>query len=72
METKIIYFVHGITTDNVYKLCSGWKKTMLNVIGRVQAENLGNISRKRGDKFDLIFNSDLKRAVESSNIAFLK
>lgn len=25
METKIIYFVHGTTTDNADKLCSGWK-----------------------------------------------
>lgn len=70
METKIMYFVHGTTADNAAKLCSGWKETMLNDLGREQAENLGNVSRKRGDKFDVIFTSDLKRAVESSNIAF--
>ena len=70
METKIIYFVHGTTTDNASKLCSGWKEAELNVLGREQAENLGNVSRKRGDKFDVIFTSDLKRAIESSNIAF--
>ena len=67
---KIMYFVHGTTTDNVAKLCSGWKEAMLNDLGREQAENLGNISRERGDKFDIMFTSDLKRAVESSNIAF--
>ena len=27
---KIIYFVHGTTTDNASKLCSGWKEAMLN------------------------------------------
>lgn len=70
MELKIIYFVHGTTTDNASKLCSGWKEALLNDLGREQAENLGNISRKRKDEFDLIFTSDLKRAVESSNIAF--
>ena len=27
---KIIYFVHGTTTDNANKLCSSWKEAMLN------------------------------------------
>ncbi len=67
---KIIYFVPGTTTDNAAKLCSGWKEAMLNNLGREQAENLGKVSRGRGDKFDIMFTSDLKRAVESSNIAF--
>ena len=67
---KILYFVHGTTTDNASKLCSGWKEAMLNDLGREQALNLGNVSRERGDKFDVMFTSDLKRAVESSNIAF--
>ena len=70
METKIIYFVHGTTTDNAEKLCSGWKEAMLNDLGKEQAKNLGNVSRERKDNFDIIFTSDLKRAIESSNIAF--
>lgn len=70
MTTKIMYFVHGTTTDNAAKLCSGWKEAMLNDLGREQAKNLGNVSKERGDKFDIIFTSDLKRAIESSNIAF--
>ncbi len=70
MGTKIIYFVHGTTTDNASKLCSGWKEAMLNDLGKEQAMNLGNISREREDNFDIIFTSDLKRAIESSNIAF--
>lgn len=70
METKIIYFVHGTTTDNAEKLCSGWKEAMLNELGKEQAKNLGNVSRERKDNFDIIFTSDLKRAIESSNIAF--
>ena len=68
---KIIYFVHGTTTDNASKLCSGWKEAMLNDLGREQALNLGEVSRGRKDNFDIIFTSDLKRAIESSNIAFL-
>lgn len=70
MQTKIIYFVHGTTTDNASKLCSGWKEAMLNDLGKEQAKNLGEVSRNRGDKFDIIFTSDLKRAIESSDIAF--
>ena len=70
MTTKIMYFVHGTTTDNAAKLCSGWKEAMLNDLGREQAKNLGNVSKERGDKFDIIFTSDLNRAIESSNIAF--
>lgn len=70
MGTKIIYFVHGTTTDNAAKLCSGWKEAMLNELGREQAKNLGNVIKEKGIKFDVIFTSDLKRAIESSNIAF--
>lgn len=65
-----MYFVHGTTTDNAAKLCSGWKEAMLNELGREQATNLGRVSKERGDKLDIIFTSDLKRAIESSNIAF--
>ena len=70
METKIIYFVHGTTTDNASKLCSGWKVALLNDLGKEQAINLGNVSKDRGDKFDIVITSDLKRAVESSLLAF--
>lgn len=67
---KILYFVHGTTTDNQDKLCSGWSNAMLNDLGREQAINLGNVSRERKDAFDIMFTSDLKRAIESSKLAF--
>lgn len=70
MAVKILYFVHGTTTDNASKLCSGWKEAMLNDLGREQAINLGNVSRERNDHFDIMFTSDLKRAIESSKLAF--
>lgn len=70
MAVKIMYFVHGTTTDNVAKLCSGWKEAMLNDLGKEQALNLGSVSKERGDKFDIVFTSDLQRAIDSSNIAF--
>lgn len=47
MKTRIIYFVHGTTTDNAAKLCSGWKEAMLNDLGKEQALNLGNVIRDK-------------------------
>ena len=70
MAVKIKYFVHGTTTDNASKLCSGWKEAMLNDLGKEQAINLGDVSKDRGDKFDIVITSDLKRAIESSLLAF--
>lgn len=68
MKTKIIYFVHGTTYDNVSGKCSGWKQVELNDLGKEQAKNLGNITR--GLDFDVIFTSDLIRAIDSADIAW--
>lgn len=68
METKIIYFVHGTTYDNASEKCSGWRQIELNDLGREQAKKLGNITKNL--KFDIIFTSDLVRAIESANIAW--
>lgn len=68
METKIIYFVHGTTYDNAEGKCSGWKQVQLNDLGKEQAINLGNTVKDL--KFDVIFTSDLVRAIDSSNLAF--
>ena len=68
METKLIYFVHGTTYDNASKKCSGWKQVELNELGKEQAKNLGKVNSNI--KFDVIFTSDLVRAIDSANIAF--
>jgi len=65
---KIVYFVHGTTYDNASGKCSGWKQVELNELGKEQAKNLGKITK--GMKFDVMFTSDLKRAIDSSNIAW--
>ena len=67
METKIIYYVHGTTYDNASKRCSGWKQVELNELGKEQAANLGKNTKF---KFDVLFSSDLVRAIDSANIAF--
>lgn len=66
-DIKIIYFVHGTTYDNASKKCSGWKDVMLNDLGKEQAINLG---KNTNYKFDIMFTSDLTRAIDSSNLAF--
>ena len=68
MKTKVIYFVHGTTYDNASQKCSGWKQVELNELGRKQAENLGKVTTEL--KFDVIFTSDLVRAIDSANIAW--
>lgn len=68
MKTKLIYFVHGTTYDNASKKCSGWKQVELNDLGKEQALNLGKVNKDI--EFDVIFTSDLVRAIESANIAF--
>lgn len=65
---EIIYFVHGTTYDNATKKCSGWKQVELNELGREQAANLGRINSNI--KFDIVFTSDLIRAIDSANFAF--
>lgn len=67
MDTRIIYYVHGTTYDNISKKCSGWKDVTLTELGKEQAINLGNINKY---KFDVLFTSDLIRAVESASLAF--
>ena len=68
MKTRLIYFVHGTTYDNANKKCSGWKQVELNDLGREQAANLGKVNANID--FDIVFTSDLIRAIDSANIAF--
>lgn len=67
METKIIYYVHGTTYDNASKKCSGWKQVELNNLGREQAINLG---KNTPYCFDILYTSDLKRAIDSATLAY--
>ena len=70
METRVIYFVHGTTFDNVIGKCSGWKQSELTDLGKERAIKLGEI--RKDTHFDIIFTSDLIRAIESANLAFPK
>lgn len=68
MPIQITYFVHGTTTDNEKGISSGWFDAPLSELGRQQSIDLKkHISGKR---FDVVFCSDLKRAVDSTKLTF--
>ena len=68
MSIQIIYFVHGTTYDNTMGKCSGWKQVELTDKGKERAIKLGEI--RKDTHFDIIFTSDLIRAIDSANLAF--
>ena len=68
MELKVIYYVHGTTVDNVSGKCSGWKQAELTDLGKERAIKLGKT--QKDINFDVIFTSDLMRAIDSANLAF--
>ena len=68
MKTKIIYFVHGTTYDNAEGKCSGWNQAKLTELGKERAIKLGKT--RKDTHFDVIYTSDLIRAIESANLAF--
>jgi broad specificity phosphatase PhoE len=68
MSVKITYFVHGTTTDNEKEISSGWFDVELSELGKKQSVKLKD--QIKGKKFDVVFCSDLKRAVESSQLTF--
>lgn len=68
MSVKITYFVHGTTTDNEAEISSGWKDVELSELGIQQSKELGETTKDK--HFDIIFCSDLKRAVDSANLTW--
>ena len=68
MSIKITYFVHGTTNDNEQNKKTGWAPGELSQKGIHQSINLGKIIDSK--KFDIIFTSDLQRAIDSTMLAF--
>lgn len=65
---KITYFVHGTTTDNEKHISSGWHDVELSELGVSQSIELKEQTKNK--KFDVIFCSDLKRAVDSAKLTW--
>ena len=68
MSVKIIYFVHGTTTDNIEHKATGWMQGDLSAKGIEQIFKLKE--QINLDEIDIVISSDLKRAVDSANYIF--
>ena len=68
MAIKITYFVHGTTTDNEKEISSGWSDVGLSELGIKQSINLKEQTKDK--VFDVVFCSDLQRAVKSAELAW--
>ena len=65
---EIVFETHQISTDNERGIATGWLHGELCEEGRRLAVEHG--ARRRGDDLTAIFTSDLRRAVETAQIAF--
>ncbi len=70
MAIKITYFVHGTTTDNEKEISSGWFDAELSDLGIKQSIELKD--KIKNKQFDIVFCSDLKRAIDSAKLTFEK
>lgn len=68
MSVKIIYFVHGTTTDNEEHKSTGQNPGVLSNLGIAQSKELRN--KINLDEIDLVICSDLKRAIDSASLTF--
>ncbi len=64
----ITYFVHGTTADNEQHISTGWAHGELSRVGIEQAKALG--IQTQDMHFDVVFCSDLTRAIHSAHLAF--
>jgi 2,3-bisphosphoglycerate-dependent phosphoglycerate mutase len=64
----IVFETHSTTEDNEAGRATGWLPGRLSALGREQARELGQ--RRISGGFAAVFCSDLRRAVETADIAF--
>jgi 2,3-bisphosphoglycerate-dependent phosphoglycerate mutase len=68
MTVDILFETHSISEDNELGVASGWSHSRLSPQGRQLAAEMG--TRRRDQGIDTVFSSDLRRAVETAEIAF--
>jgi broad specificity phosphatase PhoE len=68
LSVEIIFETHSLSEDNERGVATGWLPGRLSARGRRFAAELG--ARRRNDGLDAVFVSDLRRAVETAEIAF--
>jgi 2,3-bisphosphoglycerate-dependent phosphoglycerate mutase len=65
---EIVFETHSISTDNEAGIATGWLDGRLSESGRQHAGELG--ARRRSERVHAVHTSDLRRAVETAEIAF--
>jgi broad specificity phosphatase PhoE len=68
MTLELVYETHSISEDNERGIATGWLPGRLSEQGRLLARQLGE--RRRHDGIACVFTSELRRAVETAEIAF--
>ncbi|WP_112248665.1 histidine phosphatase family protein [Kribbella monticola] len=66
MTVKLIYETHSTTVDNEGGVATGWLPGVLSAAGEREAVELG----QRHPEVDAVFSSDLRRAVQTVELAF--
>jgi 2,3-bisphosphoglycerate-dependent phosphoglycerate mutase len=70
MSIEIVFETHALTEDNENGIATGWLPGRLSALGRDNAAAMGR--RRRHDGIVAVFSSDLRRSVETVEIAFAK
>jgi broad specificity phosphatase PhoE len=65
---ELVFETHSLTVDNEDDVATGWRGGKLSSSGRRFASALGE--RRRNDAIEVVFSSDLARAVETAETAF--
>jgi len=68
MSINITNFAHGADADEDKEISSGWSDVELSELGVKQATELRD--KVKDKNFDVVFCSDLKRAVDTAKFAF--
>jgi alpha-ribazole phosphatase/probable phosphoglycerate mutase len=68
VSLTVVFETHSTSEDNEAGIATGWLPGRLSTAGRQQARELGE--RRRDDGIEVVFTSDLGRAVETAEIAF--
>jgi 2,3-bisphosphoglycerate-dependent phosphoglycerate mutase len=67
LHVAVVFETHSTSEDNEIGIATGWLPGKLSAQGREQAALLGE---RCNDGVDVVFTSDLQRAVETAGIAF--
>lgn len=67
-RTEVVFETHSLSVDNDAGIASGWNHSHLSSAGRALAEELS--ARRKADGIAVVLSSDLRRAVETAEVAF--